>query len=441
MAAVSWIVGRGESPYPAAGSSSQFGFPYGPLLYSTNASTMRLLGPSLLSSKSAGVLAALLSLTFVAVACRARQGLVWAAVATSALGYLTFGSASFWVRSEPLLLALIALGLLGLTGPSWLAVLLGGIAVGFGMATKASALGYVLPMLVMMWARWSWRMPLAALLIGVATFLLAFLGRSFTLLDYAYWVGTATKHGIRWRSLPTSLEWAIALSLPSAVALWRARERRGSLPSLNYAGRVALIACLLGTLVLAAKQGTGAHHFLPFVPTLIFLEGGGPLAESSDVYYRRVILGLGLAALIIGVLQQTYWIAAVVRGADKEAVVELERLEHSYTGPLAVGYSRNYRLSFLRPLPVFAGEPYQIDAVALMDAEVAGTSMPRTVVSSLRSCTMKVWLIPAGGEPFDLRSAYDPSVRVFDNEFVSAFHESYELREKGRYFDAWLCRD
>ena len=164
------------------------------------------------------------------------------------------------------------------------------------------------------------------------------------------------------------------------------------------------------------------------------------LAESSGVYYRRVIFGLGVAALIIGVLQQTYWIAAVARAADEEAVVELERLEHSYAGPLAVGYSRNYRLSFLRPLPVFAGEPYQIDAVALMDAEVAGAAMPRSVVSSLRSCRMKVWLIPAGGEPFDLMSAYDPSVPVFGQEFVSAFHESYELRDRGRYFDAWLCR-
>ena len=301
VAAVSWLLGRGESPYPPPGSANQFGFPYGPVLYATNAAAMRLLGPSLLSSKIIGASAAVLSVVLGAIATRRVGGSRTYTIAALALGYLTFSSASFWTRPEPLLLLMVAAGLLGVAGPRWLAIALAGLTLGLGMATKVSAVAYMVPVLVMTWVRWDWKVVLGILIVAVAAFLLPFTSAPYTLDDYRYWVSTATTHGIRWRSLPGTVEWAAVLALPSAIALW---SSRGDEQRFIRAGRWALTGCLFATLILAAKRGTGPHHFLAFVPTLVFLDArmfkGAPRGPSS-----HGLIALALTALVIGVLQQT----------------------------------------------------------------------------------------------------------------------------------------
>jgi len=435
VAAVSWILGRGESPYPPPGSANQFGFPYGPVLYAANAAAMQLLGPSLLSSKLVGGLAATLSVVLGAIASRRVGGSGAYTIASLALGYLTFASASFWTRPEPLLLLMVAAGLLGVAGPRWLAIVLPGLALGLGMATKVSAVAYMVPALVMIWIRWEWKVVLGIVVVAAAAFLLPFASAPYALDDYRYWVSTATTHGIRWRSLPGVVEWAAVLALPSAVALWSSRFDE---PRFIRAGRWALTGCLFATLILAAKRGTGPHHFLAFVPTLVFLEAR-MLKGSRSQASSHGLVAVALTALVVAVLQQTYWIGAVARAAEPEAVLELQNLTRTAAGPLAVGYGSNYKLSYLRPIPVFAGQPYQLDAVALMDAQVSGAPMPDAVLGSVRACRMRAWLIPAGVRPFELASAYDPHVQVFGDAFVDVFRDNYVLTRKGRYFDTWTC--
>ncbi len=435
VAAVSWILGRGESPYPPPGSPNQFGFPYGPVLYAANAAAMRLLGPSLLSSKLVGVLAATLSVILGAIASRRLGGSSAYTIAALTLGYLAFASGSFWTRPEPLVLSMVAAGLLGVTGPRWVAILLPGLALGLGMATKASAVAYMVPALVMIWVRWEWKVVLGVLVVAAAAFLLPFTSAPYAVDDYRYWVWTATTHGIRWRSLPGTVEWAAVLALPSAVALWSSRFDE---QHFIRAGRWAFTGCLFATLVLAAKRGTGAHHFLAFVPTLVFLDGR-MLKGSRSQASSHGLVALALTAFVIAVLQQTYWIGAVARAEEPDAIQELQSLTRTVAGPVAVGYGSNYRLSYLRPIPVFAGQPYQLDAVALMDTQVSGAPMPEAVLASVRACRMRAWLIPAGGKPFALASAYDPRVQVFGEAFIDAFRERYVLTRKGRYYDTWTC--
>jgi hypothetical protein len=102
-------------------------------------------------------------------------------------------------------------------------------------------------------------------------------------------------------------------------------------------------------------------------------------------------------------------------------------------GPLAVGYGAHYRASFLRPLPVFAGQPYQLDAVSMMDARVSEEQVPDGVMASVENCRMKSSLIPPGDAPFQLRSAYDPTVEVFGTQSQQVFLRNYRLMTRGVY--------
>jgi hypothetical protein len=441
VAAVSWLVAQGGSPYHSPGAEERYAFPYGPVLYLANAGPLLLFGPSLASSKLAGVAAALLSILLVSVACRRVGGSVSAALTGLTIGFLLFGSASFWVRSEPLLLLASAMAL-SVTDARWhLRVFVVGLAVGLGLSTKITAAVYLTPALAMLWFDEGWKPLLAALVIGIAAFALPFTDAAIRAGDYVYWTRSALQHGLRWRSIPTAFEWALVIAAVPALGLW-STVRGGGIYGRREAGRVALVACVLGTAVLAAKRGTGEHHFLPFVPVLVFLESGTVTASAAFLAATRRYLAssLVIGAAIGAAVKQVDWIAVVATGADVGAVAEVRQMGHRYDGPLAIGYSTNYRLSFLRPLPVFAGQPYQLDAVALMDLRLAGRPLPTAMLSSLSACRMNVWLIPRGGEPFALGSAYDARVPVFGPEFIALFKANYGIVEQGRYFDVWVCR-
>jgi 4-amino-4-deoxy-L-arabinose transferase-like glycosyltransferase len=440
IAAVSWVVANGGTPYPAPLSAEQYAFPYGPLLYLANAFVLGILGPNLWSSKVAGVLSAGLSVALVAVACRRTGRSATAGLAWCVIGYLAFGTASFWTRPEPLLLLTTALAIATLTGPLWAACIGLGIALGAGVAIKVTAPIYLIPALAVFWHRHGFKWLALAVVTGVAVLAVPFVvAPRLHFGDYLYWIGSAARHGMRWRSVPSALEWALALSLPSAVSLWYAHGT-GRFPSQDRdvdIGRIALGACLVGTFLLAAKRGTGPHHFLPFVPTLAWLEAD----LFRDTRRRAVVaVGFAIAGLLVACLQQAYWIVPVAAAANPEAVAELRQFERAYRGPVAVGYSAGYRLSYLRPLPVFDGQPYQLDAVALMDARLSGDVAPPSVVDSIRVCRFNVWLIPATGEPFSIMSAYDARVAVFDRAFVREFNARYQLRQRGSYFNVWICR-
>ena len=61
-------------------------------------------------------------------------------------------------------------------------------------------------------------------------------------------------------------------------------------------------------------------------------------------------------------------------------------------------------------------------------------------IQALRSCQVKIWLIPTYKQPFQISSYYDRNIQVFSKEFKKVFFEEYELRGKTRYFDLWLCK-
>ncbi|MCC7007723.1 MAG: hypothetical protein IT184_02800 [Acidobacteria bacterium] len=436
VAAISWSVSHGGPAYHADDAPVRFAFPYGPVLYVVNGMAMSLLGPSLAASKLAGIAAGLLSIVVTGWAARRTGRAAPAAVAVTLVGYLTFGSASFWVRPEPVVLFAVAVALLGLSSASRVgAAVLIGVAAGIGVATKITALLYLAPVIAMVaWRHGAGALAMAAAVAAPVALLPFALNGRIGMWEYVDWLERATRHGMRWRSLPSMLAWAVVLAALPAAGFWR--RRRGMLDD-QAIGRIALAACLVGTCWLAAKRGTGPHHFLPFVPTLAYLESvaGGLLAPAAC----RLGVSVVIALAAIGIVDQVTWIRPVMGAADSRTVAELKAMAARHPTPVAMGYASGYRLSFLRPLLVFDGGPNPIDAVSVMDAQVSGEALAPAVVASLRACTVRTWLVPSGSEPFELTSAYLPGVALFPAEFVAAFRAHYVLVERGEHFDAWEC--
>ena len=109
---------------------------------------------------------------------------------------------------------------------------------------------------------------------------------------------------------------------------------------------------------------------------------------------------------------------------------------------VAVGYGGNsfldLRLSYLRVLPVFAGNPRLYDATAMDDLWQGGVD-PATALPALDRCLIRVWLIP-GDQPFTIRDFYGGD--TFPESFRQLFAIRYRLQSaesEGGPFRVWAC--
>jgi hypothetical protein len=435
VAAVSWVAVRGQQVYPDQASAGMYGLPYGPMLFLCNGLTMLLLGPGIITSKVAGAVASAASLFALALAARRGNGSGWPkAMRWGALLYLMFGATSFWVRAEPLLLFCSSLAVLSLTVPATLATVLLGIAVGVGVNLKVSAIVYLFPALVLVWkkhgpARFAAAAAIATLVAALPH--LAF--QNISLAGYLSWIRAATGQGLRLSALPTALEWTIFLSIP--MLLSGRAETAPRIVSDAVVFRGLLIASMLVSLPIAAKHGTGLYHFLPFVPSIIFAS-----CTATRTGTRLAAPAMLASCVLIAALQLWPWVTATMSLPAREIISELEQLEASRPGSMAMGYSANYRLSFFRPVLVFGGQPYSLDGASLMDWHWSGRPFPPAAIAAVRACVVDAWIIPAGAPPFELPNAYPIAGDVFPDEFRRAFENRYVREKSGRWFDVWRCQ-
>jgi hypothetical protein len=394
---------------------------------------MTIAGPGIIASKLAGAAAATASVLVLAVAVRQARGDWLKAIRWSALVYLAFGQTSFWVRAEPLLLFCSSLAVLGLTVPARPSAALVGAALGVGLNLKASAIVYLLPALALVWKTHGTVTFAAA--VGTAALVACVPYAVFdniSLAGYLSWIQAAAAQGIRLPALPAALEWTVFLSLPLLVMRRPEGAPRGASDVALF--RALVLACMLASVPLAAKHGTGLYHFLPFVPGIIFASSGG---RSGP----RVIVPAMLASLVlVGALQLPTWVTAITSLPLRPIVSELRQIESSQGGTVAMGYSANYRLSFFRPELVFAGQPYWLDGASLMDWHWSRRPLPDAVLTALGACSVEAWVVPAGAPPFVLSNAYPIAGNVFPDEFRKVFEERYALATSGQWFDVYRCR-
>jgi hypothetical protein len=414
------------------------------MLYLINGFVLKAIGPGIATSKLAGVLSAIASLAILALALYriSRPTPEWRWwTALTALLLMTFGAAAFWTRAEPLLVLCSTLSLLGLTLPAPASFIVVGLALGIDVNVKVTAAIYLLPSLLLLWQRQRGGAHVnpggpgqlvGAIAVAGAVAALPFaLSDSISLSGYWYWIETAISHGIRPQAFPTLLQWAFFILLPLAV--FSARTDAA------WMFRTVLIGTVLASVVVAAKHGSGPYHFVPFVPSVVFC-AALTCDATADTRRGSIAAAWLLTSGLLAAVQLQQWVTLTTSLPSREIVSEMRGFEARFEGPMAVGYSLNYRTSFYRPLLVFDGHPQLLDAVGLMDRHWTNAPFPQEALDSLATCRVRTWLIPRGGEPFVLPTAYPRGGSVVPEEFRQAFQSRYEVVDRGGWFDVWRCR-
>lgn len=454
VSSLSWTVESGEPLYHELDAPERYSVLYGPSVFLTNGLFLKLLGPSLFSTKVASFLGAVLSLLLLYGAL-ARRRLDTTAAAMCGLAILYYwaqGFAVYLVRPDALILVSVSFALMATArAGKGLAGLAVAVALGFAINLKVHAGLYFLPALGLLVDRWGWRCLLWVAPASAAVVLAPFVFHDqVSLRNYLLWLGNATRHGLTSDTLVMTTRFAIFLLLPlfilplvgSCRAAWARRHRMALL---------ALGPSMLAVLLLSNKPGAGVVHLLPMVPTIVFLAGRaarsiGPSMLRAPLPRRSA--GLAYALLLTVLMTGTVRAYQAVRLAEwntsetREMCSDIEGIMAHYDGlKIAMacgGEEENFRRTWLRPLLVFRDNPLFIDPIAVMDCCLSGRPVTEATSRALIEGRVDLWLVPRQNEPFVKKNWYPPHAQIFTDEFIARFHEHFVREGSSRFFDLWF---
>lgn len=458
VASLSWMLFQAEQPlYHGADAAARYSVSYGPMLYLLVGLPQLILGASISTSKVSGILACALAVILLWRTLRrnCESSLVLILIGWFSLFLLLFENYAYWNRPDPFLVLCVVFGLSGVSTPSLkAAATIVGVATGLAMNLKIHGAVYLLPVIALLLMRRPGRPDLMlAISCCVVVFAAPFLLMQISIVDYLQSLTVAPRHGLSVSMLLKSLSYALLLLTP-LIGILLMRPHRELAPDTKILIGTFLITLIVVTAI-SSKRGAGPHHYLPALPTLVYicslvLNGSGKLELLGRIRERGparagyLLLATSYMVIAAMAAQSQAGIAATL-ARDSEfraASHELSRILTTYAADsIQMGYTdRNgYKYTHLRPLVVARGHPYWLDAVALMDYDAAGMALPDATIAALESCVTEVWILPATGAPFSMTNYYATGRNIFGDQFARAFSENYELVESTAHYAVWKC--
>ena len=129
--------------------------------------------------------------------------------------------------------------------------------------------------------------------------------------------------------------------------------------------------------------------------------------------------------------------------AEENAAGEIHAVAERFKDDtVQMGYGESfesYRLSFYKPILMFAGQPVTVDAQEAMEFQSIGLDFTEKFIADLEACKTRHWLIPKGERPFGMQSYYGgPSLF---GRAAGVFVERYRKSDSLDHYDIWSCRD
>jgi hypothetical protein len=434
----------GQPLYPALDAPERYAHIYGPILFIVHAAAFEVAGASILASKAVGSVAALSSLGLTYVVYSRRAGVLAASnvTAASALVYLCFSNATFWTRSDPLLILFASIGLAGaLSSRRLAAAIVLGLATGAAINLKVTGAIYLIPVFAIALSRHGAGVAAVAAALAVVAAGVPFLLPQISLSHYLDYLRLSARNGLLGSKLLENAEWGVFLLTPLLVTWWAARNTR-----LESEARHAMagLTCAVGVIaIVSAKPGGGSFHFLPFVPIMGFTISSVARGTWTQSSVTRVAVAFAITATAIAVPRQLIFIRTVSGRHLERAIADVRQFaDETPSKRTAVGYAGTSYLSHVRPELVFRTGDYLIDAPAVQEHRLSGLEIPGATIRAIDDCRFDYWLLPDDAQPFDVPSAYQPlgPESVFSAQFRLAFLRRYVRVNRTALFDVWECR-
>ncbi len=462
-ASVAALWTRGGSVYHDLSSEERYCAPYGPALSLMLGGSQWLFGPSIVSTKLPGVVAAFVSLSLFWTMTR-RQLLsargAWALTGLLATLMLAFRQLSFWSKPDPFILLAVVAGLFAALRPGVGWQVLVGCCAGWAVDLKPHALAYFLPVAIIGFQQ-GWRLRAflicaeSAILVAAAPFVLA--AKQFSLTNYLGFLHLTLREGSGLQETLGFCRWLLLLLILVGLGSRLTHHARLLTPGERQAWQLyqgALLSTAALITVPACSVGAGQPHLLPLLPSVLLSLGdrfitGVPVQwrPAPGRLWQALACAGALACVLIAV--QTAGRMHVFHqengGLAQRCLADVHRLLARYQGMTVltgVGMELDTQASGLRHEAVFIGHPIGLDAAAMMDYQRSGAPEPNLdrLVSELEARTHRrvLWLIPRGSPPFSYLNWYDTTQRVYSDAFRRDFHAGFERREQSEFYDVYL---
>ena len=439
---------------------------YGPTAYLGNAAFLNVFEDPILGSKLAGVAFGAGALALLGWALWATAGATASAVGTAYAVLVMdrfFFNISYWNRPDPFILFGTTLAFVAVLraprrwGPGLLAL---GISIAVG--GKITAAAYLLPCAWIAMRRWGPWYGLGWGLLGIGGAFLPFtFGSSFDLSNYVDLIRSGGQHSFLPALMLDEVKASVWILAPPSIALWIACRRyppRAIVRDPIIQSFAVLAAAMALLVVPVAKEGSGAHHYLPFLPVAALI--------TADVWCRRgipvvhpvfrrersigvLLLAVWSIAMGLGALrtQERFWSYMDTRAKSEVSVrADLEEIvRRAESRSVCMGYAGGnwnepeYQWTYLRPL--LRNTENFLDAAAIMDRNEAGIEMPEATREKMRSRPFDWFVIPRGGPPFSMDGFFrNQEGRPLFGPLQEDFITSYRPLDSTRYFEIWEKR-
>jgi len=451
FSAVSWLLYKGYPLYTALDSAERYSLQHGPNIYLAIGGVMKLLGPSYTTAKLANVLALLLviliSWLWLSKLANKHDALWLVGLESWILLHWHY---SFAARPDSLMLLCVTVSMYIVTAERNKLLMMLGTAIPLGLIINLKIHGvfYSFPVLWIVYRCLGWRCLMVvcalALPLSVAPFLLSQV--SFT--NYILWLTQSAHMGINLGNLFDK----VVLIFELFMVLFAIGVIGGIDLHRFYLRHRPMILTLLGTLIvtsiIGSKPGSGTNHLMPLVPVFIYMmfllatDVRARIGRRPEVVRTRLAINLSyvilVSVLVLNTISGVGKAISLIKptsNGDRAAIIqELQGIEALYPGrTLEIGYGEEKSFATYRDyvvLPVFHGNPYLVDKVALGDMHGTGLPTPAATIDKLKGGAIQGWLIPKGNSPFALRE--------FDNAFRQAFVQNYRLTSRTQFFDVWI---
>jgi hypothetical protein len=457
VAIPAWLWLEGRPLYPAAGTEVDFVTTYGPLSYLIGAGVFSLAGGSIAASKLGPILAAALAVLVFAIALPRRADGALAAVGVAAFaGFMAlFSPHAFWSRPDPYLVLLVTVALASVPradAPSrgLAPAIVIAVAAGLAVDLKAHAFVFFLPVMARLWATTptaanAFRLGAVIAAVSLATALVPFALPGVSLADY---VANMTRFvvdvGGSAEVFQKSLRYG-ALMLAPAVALTILAARRRDAVFAREAFSVGVLALSFALLLYpASRPGAGAYQLMPLFPVAVdsllrLGRAAGSRAPLVGAWFAAFALGLVVISVPVQKRLHRQFAAIEARAAAADVRAVIATLGEGETAEMGFGATlARYHDTYVRPLLVFAGQPFTFEAMTVMELKGVGQTVPARFAAHVGTCETDTWLIPKGEAPFAMPSYWGDGP-VFDDAFRQGFLDTYRRERASRLFDVWTC--
>lgn len=445
IASVGALYNKGYEIYTELNSASRYSLLYGPWPYLVVAFFQSISSNVILASKIPGVinLCLLLSCTVLLTAQIKNSAfpklLSVCVIPLALLGYYNF---SYWNRPDSYIMAYLFCAFTVVNfAPRvgfWGASLALGLLAGLAANSKFHAFLYFVPVAVYFFEMY--RFPQYWLKIAVAgwgflgALTVPFLLPNVGAKNYLLWLQMASKHGLVLEIFLKNISFIASFLLLLYVSHFTKKFK------FTY---VALCVVSLLIAVIASKPGAGQHHFLPFVPLILWLAIQQYFSFDSIERTRfHLVAAAFLFTLTINGVNRQKQIAKFFGQTslrDRE-FADLLSLSSSLPGNVELGFAGNktYESTFYKAALVDRDKGMLLDGAALMDMEASGISIPDSTLNEIKSCNTH-FVFPKGEEPWSILSFYDEKP-LFNDEFKTAFNSVYVLERSTEFFAIYKCK-